>query len=145
LLSRLVLNSESLNKVLEGKEISKNDAYQIYKISIDYPSPLFQAAQILRNKNHSNLVTFSKKAFFNIVNLCRDTCSYCTYKAEPNESKLSMMAKSEVLQLSKLAKKHHCVEALFVTGERPEQKYSEAKKLVKIKWLSKYCRISSPL
>lgn len=131
MLSRLVLNSESLNKVLEGKEISKNDAYQIYKISTDYPSALFQAAQILRNKNHSNLVTFSKKAFFNIVNLCRDTCSYCTYKAEPNESKLSMMTKSEVLQLSKLAKKHHCVEALFVTGERPEQKYSEAKNWLK--------------
>jgi len=41
------------------------------------------------------------------------------------------MAKSEVLQLSKLAKKHHCVEALFVTGERPEQKYSEAKNWLK--------------
>ena len=106
-MSRLVLNSESLNKVLEGKEISKDDAYQIYKISTDDPSALFQAAQILRNKNHSNIVTFSKKAFFNIVNLCRDTCSYCTYKAEPNESKLSMMTKSEVLQLSKLAKKHN--------------------------------------
>ena len=46
---------------------------------------------------------FSKKAFFNIVNLCRDTCSYCTYKAEIGESKLSMMNLEDVEKLAKLA------------------------------------------
>nr|MBC8250588.1 7,8-didemethyl-8-hydroxy-5-deazariboflavin synthase subunit CofG [Candidatus Nitrosopelagicus sp.] len=76
-------------------------------------------------------VSFSKKAFFNIINLCRDTCSYCTYKAKPNDTKLSLMNKQAVKDLAIMAKKYNCTEALFVTGERPEQKYSEAKKWLK--------------
>lgn len=76
-------------------------------------------------------VTFSKKAFFNIVNLCKDTCSYCTYKAEPEEAKLSLMSRQQVTELLRLAKKYGCVEALFVTGEQPEQRYQEAREWLK--------------
>ena len=122
-----MLNCEQLNKVLDGGKISLEDACIIFEISKNNPDELFQSAQILRNKHKGNLVTFSKKAFFNIVNLCRDTCSYCTYKAEPNESKLSLMNKSDVLELAKLAKKYKITEALFVTGESPEQKYNEVR------------------
>ena len=100
-MNELVLNSESLNSVLEDKKISREEIIQTYENS--------------------------KKAFFNIVNLCKDTCSYCTYKAEPNEEKISLMSKQEIKQLLSLAKKYRCVEALFVTGERPEQKYQEAR------------------
>jgi 7,8-didemethyl-8-hydroxy-5-deazariboflavin synthase CofG subunit len=77
------------------------------------------------------IATFSKKSFFNLVNLCRDTCDYCTYKSEPNQQKTSMMSKENVRELAKLAKKYRCVEALFVTGERPEQKYQEAREWLK--------------
>ena len=42
-----------------------------------------------------------------------------------------MMNLETVKELSKLAKKYNCTEALFVTGERPEQKYSEAKRWLK--------------
>jgi 7,8-didemethyl-8-hydroxy-5-deazariboflavin synthase CofG subunit len=76
-------------------------------------------------------VTFSKKAFFNIVNLCKDTCSYCTYKSEPGEAKLSLMSKQQITELLTLAKKYKCVEALFVTGEQPEQRYQEARDWLK--------------
>ena len=130
-LSKLVFNCEPLNKVLEGKEISKDESYQVFKIAYNEPDELYKTAQILREKNHQKIVTFSKKAFFNINNLCRDTCSYCTYKAEPTEKKLSMMSEKDVKELSKLAKKYRCVEALFVTGERPEQTYDIAKKWLK--------------
>ena len=129
LLSNLLLNSEPLNRVLEGNEISLEDAFDIFEKSKKNSNELFKTAQELREKNKGNSVTFSKKAFFNVVNLCRDTCSYCTYKAEPDESKLSMMSENEVIQLCKLAKKFHCVEALLVTGERPEQKYPETNQM----------------
>ena len=42
-----------------------------------------------------------------------------------------MMNKKDVIDLARLAKKYGCVEALFVTGERPEQKYQEAKEWLK--------------
>ena len=82
-------------------------------------------------KNQKNIVSFSKKAFFNVVNLCRDTCTYCTYKADPGEDKLSMMSKQDILDLLKLAKKYRCVEALLVTGERPEERFEVARKWLK--------------
>jgi len=130
-LNNLVLNSESLNNVLENKITSYADALQIYQDAIIDPSELISTAQNLRKKFKGNTVTFSKKAFFNIINLCKDTCTYCTYKAEPGEEKLSLMSKQEIKQMLSLAKKYRCVEALFVTGERPEQRYQEAKDWLK--------------
>ena len=131
MLSELVLTSEPLNRILDGKDILLQDAFEIFEKSEKDPRELFQTAQSLREQHKSKTVSFSKKVFFNLINLCKDTCSYCTYKAEPNESKLSLMSKNSVLELLTLAKKFNCVEALFVTGERPEQKYDEAKKWLK--------------
>jgi len=126
-----VLNSESLNHVLENKVISRQDIIGIYHNAVEDSNELFSVAQNLRKEFKKDSVTFSKKAFFNIVNLCKDTCSYCTYKAEPEEEKLSLMSKQQILELLQLAKKYRCVEALFVTGERPEQKYQEARNWLK--------------
>jgi len=126
-----VLKSESLNNVLENKIVSYENILQIYQDAKTDPSELFSAAQNLREKFKGKTVTFSKKAFFNIINMCKDTCTYCTYKAEPGEEKLSMMSKQEIKRILILAKKYRCVEALFVTGERPEQKYQEAKDWLK--------------
>jgi 7,8-didemethyl-8-hydroxy-5-deazariboflavin synthase CofG subunit len=44
----------------------------------------------------------------------------------------SMLDKSQVLRLAEQGKKVGCTEALIVTGERPEQKYSQVKE-----WLNK--------
>jgi 7,8-didemethyl-8-hydroxy-5-deazariboflavin synthase CofG subunit len=126
-----VLKSESLNNVLENKIVSYENILQIYQDAKTDPSELFSTAQNLREKFKGKTVTFSKKAFLNIINMCKDTCTYCTYKAELGEEKLSMMSKQEIKKILSLAKKYRCVEALFVTGERPEQKYQEAKDWLK--------------
>ncbi|MGI0011213.1 MAG: 7,8-didemethyl-8-hydroxy-5-deazariboflavin synthase subunit CofG, partial [Nitrosopumilaceae archaeon] len=130
-MSSLVTNYEALNKTLEGREISKDEAYQIYQEIQKDPAEIYRVAQILRNGNKGKTVTYSRKVFFNLVNLCRDTCSYCTYKSEPSQSKISMMSKQDVINLAKIGKKYRCTEALFVTGERPEQKYPEARTWLK--------------
>jgi 7,8-didemethyl-8-hydroxy-5-deazariboflavin synthase CofG subunit len=130
-LNNLVFDSESLNSILENKPVSRQDIIEIYQKAIVNPNDLFSVAQSLRKKFKKDSVTFSKKAFFNIVNLCKDTCSYCTYKSEPGEAKLSLMSKQQISELLILAKKYKCVEALFVTGEQPEQRYPEAREWLK--------------
>jgi len=130
-LTNLVLKSEILNNVLENKPITRQEVIDIYENSKKNTGELFLTAQKLRFKNKKDTVTFSKKAFFNIVNLCKDTCSYCTYKAEPGEEKISLMSKQQIKELLQLAKKYKCVEALFVTGEQPEQRYPEARNWLK--------------
>ncbi len=126
-----MLNSEGLNSILENKTISRQDVIEIYQNATKNPNELFSTAQNLRKKFKKDSVTFSKKAFFNIVNLCKDTCSYCTYKAEPGEEKLSLMSIQQTKELLQLAKKYRCVEVLFVTGEKPEERYQEARKWLK--------------
>ena len=130
-MTNLVLKSEILNNVLENKSINRQEIIDIYQKSVESSNELFLTAQRLRIKNKNNTVTFSKKAFFNIINLCKDTCSYCTYKAEPGEEKISLMSKQQIKELLQLAKKYTCVEALFVTGEQPEKKYPEANNWLK--------------
>ncbi|MDC0159386.1 7,8-didemethyl-8-hydroxy-5-deazariboflavin synthase subunit CofG [Candidatus Nitrosopelagicus sp.] len=128
-MSKLQFDFEIIHKINESKEIKKE---QILELVGNAPKQLiFKTASNLRDKKKGKTVSFSKKAFFNIINLCRDTCSYCTYKAEPTDTKLSLMNKQTVKDLARLAKKYNCTEALFVTGERPEQKYSEAREWLK--------------
>ncbi len=125
-MSKLQFDFEIIHKIGELKEITEEEVLELSK---NAPKQMiFDAASKIRDKRKGKAVSFSKKAFFNIINMCRDTCSYCTYKAEPNDAKLSLMDKKTVRELAVLAKKYNCTEALFVTGERPEQKYPEAKK-----------------
>ncbi len=131
LLSNLILTSELLNRIVEGRSISKNEAYQVYEDSEKNPDDLYSAAQQIRNKNKGFKVTYSRKFFFNLINLCRDTCTYCTYKSEPGQTKLSMLSKKDITNSVQLAKRFKCTEALFVTGERPEQSYKEARDWLK--------------
>ena len=42
-----------------------------------------------------------------------------------------MMKPDQILRLSKIGRKYKCTEALIVAGERPEEKYTEAKKWLK--------------
>ncbi len=126
-MSKLILSSELLNRLVDGRTPSKDEAYHIYQDAERNPLELYKVSQFLRTKNKGTTVTYSRKVFFNLINLCRDTCSYCTYKSEPGQSKVSMLSKKDIITLTNVAKKHNCTEALFVTGERPEQKYQEAR------------------
>jgi len=59
LLNKLVLNSESLNNVLENKTISRQEINEIYQHAIKDPRELFSVAQNLRKKFKNETVTFS--------------------------------------------------------------------------------------
>jgi 7,8-didemethyl-8-hydroxy-5-deazariboflavin synthase CofG subunit len=123
-----LLSQEIREDVLLGKAITKEDAYSL--INSDYDM-LFELADHIRNNKKGNIVTYSRKVFIPLTNLCRDTCSYCTYKREPNDPKAVMMKPEQVLEIAERGKKAKCTEALFMTGERPEQKYGEARQWLK--------------
>ncbi|HEY9387359.1 MAG TPA: 7,8-didemethyl-8-hydroxy-5-deazariboflavin synthase CofG [Nitrososphaeraceae archaeon] len=118
--------NEILAKTLERESISKTEAYEL--INYNENDLIVPLARTIRDRNNkSRVITYSRKVFINLINLCKDTCSYCTYKKEPYERLASMMTPSQVLTIAELGKKFRCTEALFVTGERPEQKYFEAR------------------
>jgi 7,8-didemethyl-8-hydroxy-5-deazariboflavin synthase len=120
---------ETLMRSLEGRQISKTEAMELLVCHEQHA--ILSTARIIREKTKSGPITYSRKIFLNLINLCRDSCSYCTYKKEPTDESVSMMKPSEVLELAQAGKKLKCTEALFVTGERPEQRYAQTRS-----WLS---------
>ena len=87
---------------------------------------LCSTASKLRDQGKGRIVSFSPKVFIPLTQLCRDFCSYCTYRQEPGDGPLYMTPEA-ILKIAKLGQKRGCREALFVLGERPEQKYPEAR------------------
>ncbi|AFS80513.1 radical SAM protein [Candidatus Nitrosopumilus koreensis AR1] len=47
-MNKLVLNSESLNNVLDNKEISRQSILEVYQHAVKDPNELFSTAQVLR-------------------------------------------------------------------------------------------------
>ena len=123
--------SEILEKCLENKSISKDDALCLLE-SKDIIS-ILKLSSLLKTRFKKDVITYSRKIFINITNLCRDFCSYCTYRKNPFESSTVMMKPTEIIKLAKIGKKFHCTEALIVAGERPEDRYKEARE-----WLGQF-------
>ncbi|MGI0021090.1 MAG: 7,8-didemethyl-8-hydroxy-5-deazariboflavin synthase CofG, partial [Nitrososphaera sp.] len=118
--------AETLTRALEKSGLlTRQDAAQLM---VHCPTDLLvKAAGRVRDASRPAVVTYSRKVFINLVNLCRDTCSYCTYKKEPGDPMLSMLSHEQVLAIAEAGRKTRCTEALFVTGERPEQRYPQAR------------------
>jgi 7,8-didemethyl-8-hydroxy-5-deazariboflavin synthase len=116
---------ETLAKSLEGKQISKDEAIEL--LECKEHDAILSTARSIRDKTKNGPITYSRKIFINLVNLCRDSCSYCTYKKEPTDKLVSMMGPSEVYEIAEAGKRFRCTEALFVTGERPEQSYPQVR------------------
>jgi len=128
------LDLSAINEIaqkIQNIPITKDEIYELIK-QYDTKS-LCKLAKILRDNCKNGLITYSRKVFINLVNLCRDTCSYCTYKKELSDFDLSILTKDQVLHIARLGKSLKCTEALIVTGERPEQKYPEFRD-----WLKKH-------
>jgi FO synthase len=88
---------------------------------------LAHRAAPLRDLGHGVLVTYSRKVFLPLTQLCRDSCHYCTFAKAPRHLKSPYMAVEEVLAIAGEGARLGCKEALFTLGERPELRYRVAR------------------
>ena len=123
------LINEIFERCKENKAISKYEAR--YLLDYDDMTPLLNYSSFFKANFKKEIITYSRKIFINITNLCRDFCSYCTYRKNPFESSAIMMKPVEVMNLANIGKKYRCTEALIVAGEKPEDRYKEAKEWLK--------------
>jgi 7,8-didemethyl-8-hydroxy-5-deazariboflavin synthase CofG subunit len=94
-------------------------------------SELLAAATDLRAQGKGNVITFSKKVFIPLTTLCRDYCSYCTFRKDPGQPGAHFMTPDEVLALAERARQAGCKEALFSLGDQPEKTFSEAREFLR--------------
>ena len=90
---------------------------------------LFERARNIRNSAWGNTVTYSRKVFVPLTNMCRDTCSYCTFVKHPNSKLAKILNPDEVMNIVDLGEKSGCKEVLLSLGEKPELRYLKAKNL----------------
>ncbi len=112
-----------LANAMAGRSPSRDDAYHlIHSEGADLHALLDTAVQ-LRERHKGNVITYSRKVFIPLTNLCRDTCGYCTFAKSPDDPDAHTMSPEEVLAVATQARQLGCKEALFSLGDRPEQKY----------------------
>ena len=84
-------------------------------------------ASEIRDRSKGRILSFSPKVFIPLTQLCRDFCGYCVFRKSPLEARSLYMTPEQVLESATAGQKAGCREALFVLGERPEQRYDEAR------------------
>jgi FO synthase len=76
-------------------------------------------------------ITYSRKVFIPVTHLCRDSCHYCTFVTVPGKLRAQgagmYLEPDEILDIARRGAELGCKEALFTLGDRPEDRWPEAR------------------
>ena len=100
--------------------ISREAACLLLRANDDMLPSLLSAAQLARARFNPGVVTYSRKVFLPLTNLCRDYCGYCTFRRDPGDPGAHTMSPDEVMEVVRAGERMGCTEALFSLGDKPE-------------------------
>jgi FO synthase len=120
-----------LQEVRDGRLVSRTVAIRLLQSDSEVFSQLLRTAQFLKEQYRPGIITFSRKVFLPLTNLCRDYCGYCTYRRDPGEPGAHTMSPEEVIEVARQGEKLGCSEALFSLGDKPEAEFSEMRDLLR--------------
>ena len=89
---------------------------------------LMMSAQRLTLAGHGRLVSYSRKVFIPLTQLCRDVCHYCTFAKAPRALAAPYLPLEQVLSIARAGAAAGCREALFTLGDQPEKRYNIARR-----------------
>ena len=148
----LVALDDLLSRVGNGEAVTDEEALLLegpVEGPATYPvADLCSVAAQLRDAGKGKVVTFSPKVFIPLTHLCRDFCGYCTFRQSPQDAERLYMSPEEVLKVARAGQRLGCTEALFTLGERPEQRYPEARQWLQdrgyattLEYLTEMCKL----
>jgi len=105
--------------------ISRETACRFLRAGDDLLPDLLAAAQAVRAQFKPGVVTYSRKVFLPLTNLCRDYCGYCTFRRDPGQAGAHTMRPDEVMEVVRAGERMGCTEALFSLGDKPELLFPE--------------------
>jgi len=114
---------DAVEAALAGERLSEAQARALAGARGAENPALWAAAAHLRDRARPGVVTYSRKVFIPLTNLCRDICSYCTFAREPGDLRAHTMSPDEVLAVAEAGRRLGCKEALFPLGDRPEARH----------------------
>ena len=117
-----------LLEAAEGRPLADEEAWALTGVDEDGLEELCEAAGSMRDLGKGRTVSFSPKVFIPLTHMCRDFCGYCIFRKTPEQAGDTLyMTPEQVLDVARAGQRLGCTEALFTLGERPEQRYPEAK------------------
>jgi FO synthase len=119
-----------LREVRDGRLVSRDVAIQLLHCDQQQMPELLATACHLKEQYRPGIITYSRKVFIPLTNLCRDYCSYCTYRRDPGQPGAHTMSPEQVLEVARQGEKLGCTEALFSLGDKPEAEFPEMRELL---------------
>jgi len=86
---------------------------------------LMTAAASIRDAGHGSVVSYSRKVFIPLTQLCRDSCHYCTFAHPPRGE--PYLSPEQAIAIARAGAEAGCREALFTLGDKPELRYRVAR------------------
>lgn len=120
--------SRILDKALADEVLSTEEGYILIRCPEEDVSALLAAAGALRDRHKGRTITYSRKVFLPITNLCRDRCSYCTFRKDPRDPTAWTMSPEDLHEWLGRGRTQGCKEALMCLGDKPELAYSSYRK-----------------
>lgn len=111
--------------------ISRDDAVRLIQCGDDDLAELLAAARTARDDFKPGEITYSRKVFIPLTNLCRDYCGYCAFRRDPGDPGAHTMLPDEVLDVVCAGEKLGCTEALFSLGDKPELLFPEMRETLR--------------
>lgn len=112
--------AEILDKALGAEVLSTEEGYRLIHCTEEECSALLAAAGSLRDRHKGRTVTYSRKLFLPVTNLCRDRCSYCTFRKDPRDPAAWTMTRQDLHEWLERGQVQGCKEALMCLGDKPE-------------------------
>lgn len=123
--------SDLLVPILAGDRITHDQALALIQCGNDELPRLLEAAQTLRSGHKAPAITYSRKVFLPLTNLCRDHCGYCTFRRDPGQPEARTMTPEDVLRVAEQGEQLGCTEALFSLGDKPEAVFPEMRQTLR--------------
>ena len=117
--------------MIAGKPVTSDLAIELMTCSERALPALLDAAIAIKNRFKPEVITYSRKVFIPLTNLCRDYCGYCTFRRDPGEPGAHTMLPEEVLEVVQQGEKLGCTEALFSLGDKPESMFPEMQEFLR--------------
>ncbi len=111
--------------------VSRDAALRLIRSTDDELPHLLCAARTAKERFKPGVITYSRKVFLPLTNLCRDYCGYCTFRRDPGEPGAHTMTPDEVLKVARDGEKLGCTEALFSLGDKPELLFPQMRKTLR--------------
>jgi 7,8-didemethyl-8-hydroxy-5-deazariboflavin synthase CofG subunit len=122
---------ERLREARDGRQVAPQTACELLRCDDGILPELLSTARALKEQFRPGIITYSRKVFIPLTNLCRDYCGYCTYRRDPGEPGAHTMTPDEVLDVARRGEKLGCTEALFSLGDRPEALFPEMRETLR--------------